>query len=193
MDSIAQVLQDFGVVMLNGVLAVLYFVVENGATLLSLAAAGLVMAWPDRSVQIVAGHRPRSHQRGRVVRATPVAMIATAAVAACWPAASLLSHEPVPLWGLLMWLALLAGTLALPQERENVLWTHKGLILGYAALAVGLRLLFEAPVDTVGWSELMGIEQGGTALLATVRSALAPWAAITGWAIYPVAYLGRLG
>jgi hypothetical protein len=92
-----------------------------------------------------------------------------------------------------MWIALLAGALALPEERENVLWTHKGLILGYAALAVALRLLFEAPVDTAGWSELMGIEQGGVALLTTVRDALAPWAVILVWAIYPVGYLSLLG
>jgi hypothetical protein len=192
-DSIAQALQDFGVVLLNGILALVYFAFEHGTTLLSLAAAGLVAAWPDRSVQVVAGHRPRRRQRGRVVRAAPVPMAATVLVAICWAGAALLSRAPIPLWGLVMWMALLAGALALPEERENVLWTHKGLILGYAALAVALRLLFEAPVDTAGWSELMGIEQGGVALLTTVRDALAPWAVILVWAIYPVGYLSLLG
>jgi hypothetical protein len=91
-----------------------------------------------------------------------------------------------------LWAALLAGALALPQERENVLWTHKGLIVGYAALCVGLRLIFQAPVDTAGWSELMEVEQGGTQLLALVRTALAPWVVITVWAVYPAAYLGLL-
>ncbi len=81
----------------------------------------------------------------------------------------------------------------MPQERENVLWTHKGLILGYAAMAVGLRMIFQSSVDTTGWSEIMGVEQGGTALLAMVRQALAPWVVITAWAIYPIAYLTVLG
>ena len=190
---IAQWLQDCGILVLNGFLAILYFAWEQGPTLLSLVAAGLVAAWPDRSVQRVVGHRPRRRERGAVHRAAPVAMVATGVVAFCWTVASLLSRAPVTWWGLVLWVALLIGALALPQERENVLWTHKGLILGYAGLAVGLRLIFQAPVDTSGWSELMGVEQGGTALLAMVRQALAPWVVITVWAVYPAAYLALLG
>jgi hypothetical protein len=193
LDPIVRWLRDFGLLVLNGFLALLYFAWEQGPTLLSLVVAGLVAAFPDRSVQRVVGHRARRQDRGSVVHATPVAMIGTAVVAAIWTAASLLSCAPVTLWGLALWAALLAGALALPQERENVLWTHKGLIVGYAALAIGLRLIFQSPVDTAGWSQLMGVEQGGTALLAMVRQALAPWVVITVWAVYPAVYLGFLG
>lgn len=185
--------REFGLLVLNGLLALVYFLWEQGPALLSLVLAGLVALWPDRSVQRVAGHRARRRGRGRVVRAAPVAAVATAVTAAIWTAASLLSQAPVTLWGVALWGALLAGALALPQERENLLWTHKGLIVGYAALAVGLRLIFQAPVDTAGWSEMMGVEQGGAALLDTVQQALAPWAVITVWAVYPAAYLGLLG
>jgi len=188
-NLILQGLEDFGILLLNGFLTVVYFCWEQGPTLLSLVMAALIAVGPDRSVQRVAGHRPRRRERGAVVKATPVAMIATLIVAAVWTVASLLSRSPVTLWGMALWVALLVGALALPQERENVLWTHKGLILGYAAMAVGLRLIFQSPVDTAGWSELMGVEQGGTALLAMVRQALAPWVVITVWAVYPVAYL----
>ena len=193
LDPIVRWLQDCGILALNGFLALLYLAWERGPTLASLVVAGLVMLWPDRAVQQVAGHRPRRRSRGAVVRATPVAMVATGIAAVCWTAASLLSRPPVPLWGLALWAALLVGALALPQERENVLWTHKGLILGYAALAVGLRLIFQAPVDTSGWSALMGVEQGGAALLGMVRNTLAPWIVITVWAIYPAGYVGLLG
>jgi hypothetical protein len=193
LDPIVQWLQNTGILVLNGLLAILYFAWEQGPTLLSLVVAGLVMVWPDRAVQRLVGHRPRRRQRGAVHRAAPVAMIATALTALCWTAASLSSHAPVTLWGLSLWVALLVGALVLPQERENVLWTHKGMIVGYAALAVGLQLIFQAPVDVSGWSEMMGVEQGGAALLTMVRSALAPWVVITVWAIYPAAYLGLLG
>lgn len=192
-NLILQGLEDFGTLLLNGLLAVLYVCWEHGPTLLSLVAAALVAVGPDRSVQRVVGHRPRRRERGAVTRATPVAMVATAIVAVVWTIASLLSRSPIPLWGLAMWVALLAGAWALPQERENVLWTHKGLILGYAALAMGLRLIFQSSVNAAGWSELMGVEQGGAALLAMVRQALAPWVVITVWAVYPVAYLTVLG
>jgi hypothetical protein len=193
LDTIIQWLQDSGVLILNGLLEILYLSWEQGPTLLSLVMAGLVIAGPDRSIQRVAGHRPRRRERGAVSHASPVPMVATAIVTACWTAASLLSRAPVTWWGLILWASLLTGTLALPQERENVLRTHKGLILGYAALAAGLRLLSQAPVDTAGWSELMGVEQGGTALLATVRNSLVPWAVITVWAIYPAGCLALLG
>lgn len=188
-NLIVQGLEDFGILLLNGFLTVVYSCWEQGPTLLSLVMAALVAVGPDRSVQRVAGHRPRRRERGAVVKATPVAMITTLIVAAVWTVAALLSRSPVTLWGMALWVALLVGALALPQERENILWTHKGLILGYAAMAVGLRLIFQSPVDTAGWSELMGVEQGGTALLAMVRQALAPWVVITVWAVYPVAYL----
>jgi hypothetical protein len=193
LDPILQWLRDSGVLVLNGLLTLVYLAWERGATLLSLALAGLVVAWPDRAVQRVAGHRPRRHKRGSVVRAAPVAQIATALTAAAWTAASLLSHAPVTLWGVALWAALLAGALALPRERENILWTHKGAIVGYAALAIGLRLIFDAPVDTAGWSELMGVEQGGAALLGSVRQSLAPWAVVATWAIYPAGALALLG
>ncbi len=192
-QSIGQSLRDFGILTLNGLLEILYLSWEQGPTLLSLVAATLVVIGPDRSIQRVAGHRPRRRQRGAVVKATPVAIIATTIVAVCWTAASLLSNSPVPFWGLALWATLLLGTLALPQERENLLWTHKGLILGYSALAVGLRLLFQEPVDTIRWSTLMGVEQGGTALLAMVRNSLAPWIVLTVWAIYPAGCLALLG
>ncbi|MCP4541826.1 MAG: hypothetical protein GY832_32245 [Chloroflexi bacterium] len=192
-QSITQHIQDFGLLTLNGLLEILYRSWEQGPTLLSLAAAALVMAGPDRSIQRVAGHRPRRRQRGAVVKATPVAMISTAVVTVCWTAASLLSRSPVTWWGLALWVALLIGALALPWEQENVLWTHKGLILGYAALAIGLRLIFQSPVDTSGWSELMGVEQGGASLLAMVQSSLAPWVVLTAWAIYPAGSLALLG
>jgi len=192
-NLVAQSLKDSGILLLNGFLTVVYFCWEQGPTLLSLVMAALVAVGPDRSVQRVAGARPRRRERGTVVKATPVAMIVTLIVAAVWTAASLLSAFPVPLWGLALWVALLVGALALPQERENVLWTHKGLILGYAAMAVGLKLIFQAPTNTAGWSQLMGVEQEGTALLALVRQALAPWVVITVWAVYPVAYLTVLG
>jgi len=193
LDPIVQGIQDFGILLLNGFLTVVYVCWERGPTLLSLVVAALVAVGPDRSVQRVAGHRPRRRQRGAVTQATPVAMIATAIVAVAWAIAASLSRSPVPLWGLVMWVALLVGAWALPQERENVLWTHKGLILGYAAMAVGLRMIFQSSVDTTGWSEIMGVEQGGAALLAMVRQALAPWVVITAWAIYPIAYLTVLG
>lgn len=192
-NLILQGLQDFGVLLLNGFLTVVYACWERGPTLLSLVMAALVAVGPDRSIQQMVGHRPRRRQRGAVMRATPVAIIVTLIVAVVWTAASLLSAFPVPLWGLALWAALLVGALALPQERENVLWTHKGLILGYAALAVGLRLIFQSSTDTAGWSQLMGVEQEGAALLAMVRQALAPWVVITVWAVYPVAYLTVLG
>jgi hypothetical protein len=192
-DPFIQWLHEAGILVLNGLLASTYFAWDHGPTLLSLAVAGLVTAGPDHTVQRVAGRRPRRQQRGSVVRATPVATVATAVVAACWAAASLLSRAPIPQWGLALWVALLLGALALPQEREGLLWTHKGLILGYAALAIGLRLLFQVPVDTAGWSELMGVEQGGTALLEIVRNALAPWIVIAVWAIYPAGCLALLG
>ena len=182
LDPVIQSLQEASILVVNGML-----------TILALLAAALVAAWPDRSVQRVAGHRPRRHERGAVVRATPVAAIATGVTAACWTVASFLSRSPVTWWGAALWASLLLGALALPQERENLLWTHKGLILGYAAMAVGLRLLFQAPVDTAGWSELMGVEQGGTAMLAMVRSSLAPWIVITVWAIYPAGCLALIG
>jgi hypothetical protein len=191
-NAILQTLRDFSVLLLNGLLALLYFAWEQGPTLVSLVLAALVAAWPDRVVQRVAGRRPRRRERGETVRAAPMAMIATLVAAAAWTAASLASRAPIPLWGVVLWAALLAGALALPQERENVLWTHKGLIVGYAALSIGLRLIFQAPVDTAGWSALMDVEQGGAQLLALVRTALAPWVVITVWAVYPAAYLGLL-
>lgn len=192
-QSTGQALRDLAILTLNGLLVTLYVAWEQAPAILSLAVAALVAAWPDRAIQRVAGHRPRRRQRGAVVKATPVATIATAVVAACWTAASLLSRSPVTWWGLALWTSLLIGALALPQERENVLWTHKGLILGYAALAIGLRLVFQSPVDTAGWSELMGIEQGGASLLAMVRSSLAPWVVLSVWAIYPAGCLALLG
>lgn len=192
-DIIIQCLSDFGILTLNGLLEILYVAWEQGTTLLALFLAAATALGPDRQIRHVAGHRPRRRGRGQVTRASFVPMALTGITALAWTVASVLSRAPVPLWGVLLWLALLIGALALPQEQENVLWTHKGLILGYAALAVGLRVLFQSPASTLSWSAVMGVEESSVALLSTLRNALGPWAVILAWAIYPISALGLLG
>ncbi len=131
-DIIIQCLSDFGILTLNGLLEILYVAWDQGATLLALFLAAATALGPDRQIRHVAGHRPRRRGRGQVTRASFVPMLLTGITALAWTIASVLSRPPVPLWGVLLWLALLIGALALPQEQENVLWTHKGLILGWA-------------------------------------------------------------
>jgi len=179
---------------LNGVLAVTYLAWAHAPTLLSLLVAALVVPGPDRSIQRVAGLRPRRRARGEVTRSSPAPTIATIVTAVFWTAASLLSQAQVTLWGSALWIALFLGALALPQERENVLWTHKGLILGYGALALGLRILLRSTDDVITWATLvMGVESESAQLLTIVRNALAPWGVLTVWAVYPIGALGLLG
>jgi len=94
------------------------------------------------------------------------------------------------LWGLVLWLTLLVGALALPQERPAILWTHKFLILGYAGLAWGLDALLQRPVTS--WPALMGLEQQSLTTLETLRQSLGSWPIIVTWLMYPVGCLGLL-
>ena len=168
-----------------------YFCWEQGATILSLLVAGLVMIGPDRAVQRVAGHRPRRGQRGAVNQAAPAAMVFTIFVAICWAVASFVSRAPIPWFGLGMWVALYVGALALNQERENVLWTTKGMILGYALVAV-LLLVIQRPIGS-GWAQLMGVEPDGLAGLALVKRSFGPWAVLFAWVLYPGGFISLLG
>ena len=99
----------------------------------------------DRSAWRQAGFRSRRYDWGTVIRAGHSATLWTLAAVSIWLAAALLSAI-----GAAMWWGTALGARLMPREREALLLRHKGLIAGYALLALGFgrswqpRLLWAA-------------------------------------------------
>ena len=189
-------LVHLGICALNGGLFSLYQLWWNLDKLVTLGAVALVALYFDPEVQNKATFTPRRYGRngsatGQISR---VAQAMTAATAVLWFAAAIATEPPIPVIGTVMWLAMIAGLLIMPQEREAILWRCKSTILIYALAALGFRLyLWQinalSPED---WARIVGSTGDAQAIIAQNRGMFATVASWFLWFLAPLGYLSLL-
>ncbi len=180
------------IVWANGWLAAAYWLWTNAAVLIALACAAWIGARYDRSVRAVAGERSLRYGRGRRVIASHGALYATLVAAGVWAIAAWSSSAPIPVIGAAMWLAFIAALRLIPQERENLLFRQKTMIVLYALLLIGFRLATSFSPEPDQLLRMMGGSGDAAAVFATVRGSLMPYAMLVLWIMYPLAYFGMI-
>ncbi len=185
-------LNHTGTYLANGLLAVFYFLWSNGPLLLSLLCAVIVLLIYDRQERQVVGERVRRYGRGEQVQASRRSHWLTVTTAALWAVASLLSAPPIPLIGALMWGAFVVALRYIPQERGQLLFRQKTMILGYALMALAMRALFSYSPDLSRLAAVMGSRGDAATLFSTVQDGLTPYAALIVWAMYPLGYFAMV-
>ncbi len=194
--TISKFLVHLGIYVLNGGLFTAYQLWWNLDKLITLGAVLLTACYFDPQVQHKATFVPRRYGREGSARAhgSRVAQTVTAATALLWFAAALLTEPPVPVIGAVMWLAMIAGLLVMPQEREAILWRCKSSILIYALAAIGFRLyLWQInallPED---WARIVGSTGDAQEIIAQNRGMFTTVASWFLWFLAPLAYLSLL-
>lgn len=137
MDEVLQILQDGGVYVLNGVLQVVYFIVDHGPVLIGLGCAALVAGVFDRWIVMLAVTTPARQGQSAPRRVNRRPYLRTLITCGIWLVAVSAYPAPVPQLGAAMWVATVVVVLLLPTERAPVLSACKNIILTYACALLG--------------------------------------------------------
>lgn len=184
-----------GIYALNGTLFTGYQLWWNVDKLLTLSVVALILLYFDPVIQRKASFAPRRYGRGGNAAVMPrTAQAMTAATALLWFVASFLSEPPIPIIGAVMWMALVAGLLVMPQEQESLLWRCKSAILTYALAVIGFRLyLWQVnSLSPDDWARILGSSGDAQAILAQNKGMFTSVASWFLWLLAPLAYLSLL-
>ena len=185
-----------GIYTLNGGLFTLYQLWWNLDKLLTLGVVLLILFYFDPQAQHKAAFTPRRYGRdgSATGQGSRTAQAMTAATALLWFIAAFATEPPIPVIGTVMWLAIVAGLLVMPQEREGILWRCKSAILIYALAAIGFRLyLWQinslSPED---WARIVGSTGDVQAMIQQNRGMFTTIASWFLWLLAPLGYLSLL-
>jgi hypothetical protein len=194
LDAIAAFLSYLPVYLVNGVLVILYALVDHVAEIASLAAAALMMLIPDAEVQRRAGFRPRREERPGESGIPRTAQSMTLLILLLWLAAQWGMGAPVPWIGAAMWIVGFVCVLALPTQRFNLLWYVKGGIAMYALAVIGSRLYlaYTAQLTPEQWAALIGSREAAASVIAGTRSSVTTIVLWALWLVIPLGYFSML-
>jgi hypothetical protein len=194
LDAIALFLTDLLVFFVNGVLVIVYALIDNGAAVASVASAGLMAAIPDAEVQKRAGFRPRRFDRPGTAGEGRTAQVMTGMVLVLWLIAQWGMGAPVPWLGAAMWAAGLLGILAMPGQRFNLLWYVKGGIAMYALAVLGSRLYLASTSQLTAeeWAALIGSRESAAAVIAGAQGSVTTIVLWALWLVIPLGYFSML-
>ena len=185
-----------GIYTLNGGLFTLYQLWWNLDKLFTLGVVLLILLYLDPQAQHKAAFTPRRYGRdgSATGQGSRIVQAMTAATALLWFVAAFATEPPIPVIGAVMWLAIVAGLLIMPQEREGILWRCKSAILIYALAAIGFRLyLWQinslSPED---WARIVGSTGDVQAMIQQNRGMFTTIASWFLWLLAPLGYLSLL-
>lgn len=181
-------LADALVIWANGWLAAAYWTWDSAALLLTMGIALLIMLRYDREVRQTAGERSRRYGRGELIVASRRSMYETLAVLVLWSLAASVMAPPIPVIGLLMWLAFLIALRLIPQEREQILFRQRVMIGVYALGLLAFRVATAYAFDAVQLSTMLGGDADTAGLFASVRGSIMPYLILVLWVMYPLGY-----
>ena len=180
--------------LVNGLLAVLYWIAGNFFTFLSGMVALVIAFGIDPYIQARASDRPRRGDRGTVHTTSPIATYLTLGAIAFWTVVSLTSEFPIPLIGFLLWVVGLVAILVMSEERPNQLWWVKIGIVAYGFLVLGLRMvMFSMKItDPTAWASFLGSSGDAQVVLENTRHNVATIGILITFILYPLWYAGLL-
>ena len=127
--------------LLNGLLALLYWLAAHRAALGGLALAAASTCLLDAPQARHSGTLPRRYERGSAHLTRPALHLPTLALGLLWTLAAWITPPPVPCIGLAMWAGALLAPLALPFGKRKALHRLRWFIGVYAALVLAFWLL----------------------------------------------------
>jgi len=194
--SAGSLLVTIGIIFLNGILAIVYWAGSSVPIFLSLAAAALFLFVFDPIAQSEAAVTPTRYGRTPDLRQEmPRTMQGlTAVTTLLWLMGAMLFPNPVPWIGAAMWLGGIVAVLTMPDRRAGLMWNTKGLILAYALVLIGFRLLSgqmagAAPQE---WAGTLGSVGEAQAIIARNRSLVQTIGVYATWYGVPFVYFSFL-
>jgi hypothetical protein len=194
LDAISSFLCALPIYFINGLLVILYDLLDHMPEVVGLAAGAVVMAIPDAEVQRRAGFRPRRQDWDGMPAVPRTAQAMTALVLVLWLCAQWQMGAPVPWIGAAMWIAGLACILALPAQRFNLLWYVKGGLAMYALAVIGSRLYlsYASQSNPNDWAAMIGSQEAAATIVAGTESSVTTIVLWALWLVIPLGYFSML-
>lgn len=186
----AAFIADAAIIIINGYLVVLYWLVDQMAILVSLSCVLLIALYFDPLVQnLVAATAARAGVRAPVQPARHH-QIFTCALGVLWTWAALLYPLPVPWLGAGMWFLTVAILWLLPAERAACLWRCKVSILTYTLVLLGFRwyLALVSAVSPQDWAAIIGSSEEARRVIAGNRGLFTTIGTWASWFVLPAAH-----
>ena len=199
MQAWLQKLGDFLLIEVNGLVVLLYWVLDRWAALVSLLCGLVILFVFDQEVVRVASQVPRRAGEEDVVepvsRASPVVRLSTIISIVAWQLAAGLFPTPVPELGMLVWLGGVALLLALPPERPVVLHRVKAITLSYSGVLFAFYIwsLWASRASPQEWARIVGSTGDAARLIAGSRSIMNTIATWVAWGGIPLAFFTYAG
>lgn len=178
----------------NGILATIYWMGEEGAALVSLVCAGLIIRLVDSRVQSRAVFRPGRGGREAVAPEPYTAQITTGIVALLWVISQWGMGAPVPWIGAAMWMVGTIIILFIRMQEHTLIWNVKSGISIYALAIIGSRLYlaYTNQLSSEQWASLIGSSETAASVIANTRgnvTTIILWAL---WLVIPLGYFAML-
>lgn len=158
-DQIALWISYLPIYFANGLLAIMYWMIDQLPMLVSLGGGCGIAFLLDQEVQQRVGYIPgREGLPQQTVFMPRSAQIMTMIVGLLWLAAQWNMAAPVPWIGAMMWVCGLVILLAMPAHRFNLLWYVKAGIAIYALCVIGSRIYlhYTLAIPATEWSGILG-------------------------------------
>lgn len=176
--------------MVNGLLELLYQIVEHWAVLISLACGLVVLLVFDRVIQNLEIAAPSRQGQRPPTRPSRKHQVLTGVALAFWLLVGLSFPTPVPQLGAAMWFLFVTALLLIPTEQVNTLWRSKTAILTYCCVLVAFRLVavWTLAADPREWARIVGTVGEAQRVVASGRSIVLSIASYASWFAVPGAY-----
>jgi hypothetical protein len=180
--------------LLNGFLAIVYWLAGHVAELLSIVFGLVIAFFFDPPIQRRATEPSRRYERGTVQAAVPIATYFTLIVLGLWLVVSAISKYPIPAIGAAMWFVGMISILAVSEERVNQLWWVKTGILVYVVLVLLLRFGLQAldATSPADWASVIGSSTDAQAVINQTHSNVAMIGMLFVLVLYPIGFAAML-
>jgi len=111
-----------------------------------------------------------------------------------WLVGAMLFPNPVPWIGAAMWIAAVMAILTMPDRRIGLMWNTKGLILSYALVLIGFRLLGQqmSSASPQQWATTLGSVGEAQTIIAQNKSLIQTVGIYAVWYGVPFVYFSFL-
>lgn len=187
-------LLDLVIYVVNGLLAIVYFIAGRWTLLISLFCGLVILLGFDVLIQRIAAAAPTRQGQQAPVQIARHHQVLTGATILAWLVAGSLFPTPVPQMGTTMWLLTVLALLVMPTVRHEVLWRGKTAILAYAGILIAFKIVasWALAADPREWAAIVGTVEEAQAIVARSRGILLTIASYISWFGVPAGYAGYL-
>jgi hypothetical protein len=191
LQAVGHFLLDLLIYLVNGLLEVLYQIVDHWAVLAGLLCGLAVLLIFDVLTQRLAATAPARQGQKPHLQVSRHHQLLSGITILAWLVVGLAFPTPVPQLGAAMWGLTILALLLMPAEQVSILWRSKVAILSYCGLLVAFRVVaaWTLAADPREWASIVGTMGEAQRVVASSRGLVLTIASYVSWFAIPAGYV----